>query len=303
MNNIKIIQEKDILPYLVMKPIIKIMEDVFQNPDKGQMPPKIYLELNDENDFRAMPAKFGNAVGIKWASIFPNNEKNKFGPSVSAVIMLNDIDTGYPVALMDGMLITSYRTAAVTGVATKYLSKKDSAVAAFVGCGFQTEYQIEAILNVRDIKHIKLFDLDQTKCEHLAAIFGGNITVCKTLEECVCGSDILTTLTPSRKPFIKSEWLKPGIHINASGADAEGKQEFEDNLGDVCNICVVDDKAQAFHSGESQHTENRDNFINLSEVVNPDFNRLDSDISLFDSTGLAIEDIAVASYIYNDLKK
>ena len=305
MHDIQHISEKDIQSHLSMGHIIGVMEQVFKHPEKGQMPPKIYLELENDNDFRAMPAKFGDAVGIKWASIFPANEKNKFGPSVSATIMLNYMDTGYPIAMMDGMLITSYRTAAVTGVATKHLAKDDAKTAAFVGCGFQTAYQIEAILNVRNIRHIKLFDLDRTKCEHLAAIFGKTVIACETLEECVRGSDILTTLTPSRKPLIKLEWLEPGMHINAIGADAEGKQEFEDNLGDVCQICVVDDKAQAFHSGESQHTKNKEHFINLSTVVNPHFKQrvsmLDSDISFFDSTGLATEDIAVASYIYKNL--
>ena len=302
MNNIKQILEKDMVPFLVMKNIINIMEDVFQNPQKGQMPPKIYLELDNNADFRAMPAKFGNAVGIKWASIFPDNEKRKMGTNVSATIMLNDIETGYPIALMDGMLITSYRTAAVTGLATKYLSNKDASTASFIGCGFQTEYQIEAILNVRNITKIKLFDLDKSKCEHLVAIFGGNMVICDSLEECVRDSDILTTLTPSRNPFVQLDWLEPGLHINAIGADAEGKQEFESNLGDVCQICVVDEKAQAFHSGESQHTKNKDKFINLSEVVNPNFRRATSDVSFFDSTGLATEDIAVANYIYECLK-
>ena len=198
---------------------------------------------------------------------------------------------------MDGMLITSYRTAAVTGLATKYLSREDSQVASFIGCGFQTMYQIEAVLHVRDIQHIKLFDLDKNKCEHLSAIFGDSVAICDTVEECVRNSDILTTLTPSRKPFIDLEWLESGIHLNAIGADAEGKQEFESNLGTVCDICVVDDKAQAFHSGESQHTENKDKFINLDQVVRFGFERPDSSISLFDSTGLATEDVAVANYI------
>ena len=301
MHNIQYISEKDIQSHLSMGHIIGVMEEVFKHPEKGQMPPKIYLELEGNSDFRAMPAKFGDAVGIKWASIFPDNEKKKRGTNVSATIMLNDIETGYPIALMDGMLITSYRTAAVTGLATKYLSREDSQVASFIGCGFQTMYQIEAVLHVRDIQHIKLFDLDKNKCEHLSAIFGDSVAICDTVEECVRNSDILTTLTPSRKPFIDLEWLESGIHLNAIGADAEGKQEFESNLGTVCDICVVDDKAQAFHSGESQHTENKDKFINHDQVVRFGFERPDSSISLFDSTGLATEDVAVANYIYNQI--
>ena len=107
--------------------------------------------------------------------------------------------------------------------------------------------------------------------------------------------------TDQQKPFVELEWLDLGLHINAIGADAEGKQEFESNLGDKCHICVVDDKAQAFHSGESQHTENKERFINLDQVVRFGFERPDSSISLFDSTGLATEDVAVANYIYNQI--
>ena len=301
MHNIQHISDKDIQHHLAMGHVISVMEEVFKHPEKGQMPPKIYLELEGNSDFRAMPAKFGDAVGIKWASIFPQNEKNGIGTNVSATIMLNDIETGYPVALMDGMLITSYRTAAVTGLATKYLAKENAQIAAFVGCGFQTAYQIEAIMHVRDIQQIKLFDLDKEKCNRLADIFDDNVVICNSVEECVRGSDILTTLTPSRKPFVELEWLDLGLHINAIGADAEGKQEFESNLGDKCHICVVDDKAQAFHSGESQHTENKERFINLDQVVRGGVERSNFHISLFDSTGLATEDVAVASYIYNQL--
>ena len=128
MHNIQHISDKDIQHHLAMGHVISVMEEVFKHPEKGQMPPKIYLELEGNSDFRAMPAKFGDAVGIKWASIFPQNEKNGLGTNVSATIMLNDIETGYPIALMDGMLITSYRTAAVTGLATKYLAKENAQI-------------------------------------------------------------------------------------------------------------------------------------------------------------------------------
>jgi alanine dehydrogenase len=285
----------------------------------GNMVPKIYLEEGlDGNDFRAMPARYGKYAGIKWAALFPQNVKKGNGPSVSANIIINSLENGRPLAMMDGMLITSYRTAAVTGLATKYLSRTDSSVASFIGCGFQTRFQVEAVLATRDIKHIKLFDLNEdhaaTLCRYLgesdftSGVMGCEI--CETVEDCVRGSDILTTLTPSRKPFIMASWLEPGIHVNAIGADAQGKQEFENDIVNLCGRFVVDDKTQAFHSGESQHSKNKGPMVDLFHVVKSKRDRgvngataarLDAEnkgISFFDSTGLAIEDVALAGVIY-----
>jgi len=303
------ITDEEIQQHLTPPQVLDLMEHVFANSELGNMPPKTYVEF-DGNDFRAMPAVFDGAAGIKWASIFPKNESNGYGPNISATIILNDIRNGYPIAIMDGMLITSYRTAAVTALATKYLSRTNSEVAAFIGCGFQTEFQIEAILNVRDIKKIKLFDLDKSRCERIVAKFDTPCCICDDVESCVRDSDILTTLTPSRKPFVMADWIEPGIHINAIGADAEGKQEFENNVVNICSNFVVDDKVQAFHSGESQHSQNKGPMVDLFHTVKSKTARgvngaigarLEAEnkgISFFDSTGLAIEDVAVADYIY-----
>ena len=313
MTPIMHVPEESIKSYLEMDNVIGLMEYVFENPDLGDMPSKIYLELG-ENDFRAMPARFESAVGIKWAALFPENRINGYGDSVSATIMLNDSNSGHPIAIMDGMLITSYRTAAVTGLATKYLSRTNSRIAAFIGCGFQTKFQIEAILNVRTINTLKLFDLDVSRCYDLIDQLDTKCEyiICEDLEECVRGSDIVTTLTPSREPFVMSNWLEPGMHLNAIGADAEGKQEFEDDVVDVCSSFVVDDKAQAFHSGESQHSKNKDPMVDLFDMVESKDSRgvngatgakreaEHKGISFFDSTGLAIEDIALAALVYTN---
>ena len=303
------IPEDSIRENLHMPQVIDLMEDIFKHPEKGDMVPKIYLEKGlDGNDFRAMPARHGKYSGIKWAALFPQNGALGHGPSVSATIIINSLENGRPLAIMDGMLITSFRTAAVPALATKYLSNEDSATASFIGCGFQTRFQIEAILNTRDIKHIKLFDLDADKAVELAqflatAPYAKNVmrcTVCEEVEECVSDSDIVTTLTPSRRPFVNLSWISSGTHINAIGADAEGKQEFHDNLADICDICVVDDKEQGFHSGESQHSYNKERFIDLFHAVQNPIKRFSHEVSLFDSTGLAIEDVALAGLIYEN---
>ena len=313
MTPITHVPEESIKSYLEMDNVIGLMEYVFDNPDLSDMPPKIYLDWG-ENDFRAMPARFDSAIGIKWAALFPENRINGRGDSVSAIIMLNDPNSGHPIAIMDGMLITSYRTAAVTGLATRYLSRVNSRIAAFVGCGFQTKFQIEAILNVRTINTLKLFDIDVSRCHDLIDQLDTkcDYVICEDLEERVRGSDIVTTLTPSREPLVMSNWLEPGMHINAIGADAQGKQEFENDVADVCSRFVIDDKEQAFHSGESQHSKNKESMVDLFHIVASKDSRgvngatgatreaEHKGISFFDSTGLAIEDVALAALVYTN---
>jgi len=313
------ITEEEIIQNLSMPDVIGLMETVFEHPERGDMPPKIYLEKGlDGNDFRAMPARFGDFAGIKWAAIFPENGKNGHGPSVSATIILNSLESGHPLAIMDGMLITSYRTAAVTGLATKYLSKPSSHIASFIGCGFQTKFQLQAVTDVRNIGAVRLFDLDRDKSQSLKEELDKDshsysVSICDSVRECMWGSDIITTLTPSRNAFIMSGWLEPGMHINSVGADAVGKQEFENNIANFCSKFVVDDKVQAFHSGEAQHSENNSWMVDLFHIVQSKTSRgvngaagarLEAEnkgITFFDSTGLAIEDIALAGQIYQKL--
>jgi alanine dehydrogenase len=312
-----------------MRDIIDLMEDTFKlyYNNKASMPSKLYL-FTGEGDFRAMPALVNDVSGIKWVSVYPNNNKHNL-PTVLATMMLNDAKTGKLLLTMDGVKITTYRTAAVTGLATRYLSRPDSKEAAFIGCGAQTLYQIQAICSERDIEKIHLYDLDHKASERLGSEIDAsslpnasnsccslyvNFRIHNSIQECVEQADIITTLTPSTKPIIKSEWIKRGAHINAVGADAKGKQEFNPDIFEDCKLIVVDDKEQAFHSGETQHSPpgTRDSMVELKDVISAlsHFSRPEKccrlkkeDTTLFDSTGLAIEDVALTNYIYKNFVK
>ena len=308
------LKENDIFESLVMRDIIDLMEDTFKlyYNGKASMPSKLYL-FTEEGDFRAMPALVNDVSGIKWVSVYPDNNKHNL-PTVLATMMLNDAKTGKLLLTMDGVKITTYRTAAVTGLATRYLSKKDSKEAAFIGCGAQTLCQIEAVCSERDIEKIHLYDLNYEASKKLSSEINITSIIHNSIQECVEQADIITTLTPSTKPIIKSEWIKRGAHINAVGADAKGKQEFYPDIFEVCKLIVVDDKKQAFHSGETQHSPpgTRDSMVELKDVIAAlnHFSRpgeccrlKKEDTTLFDSTGLAIEDVALANYIYKNFVK
>jgi len=304
MSDLIILSNEDVRSLLSVSECIDIIEDLFADLSDTQMPPKVYLNIPN-GDFRAMPAIVKNTAGIKWCGLHLDKTGKKRKLNIFAKVLINDIDSGNLLSIMDAEAITSIRTAAVTGVATKYLSPIDARIAAFVGCGTQTPHQIEAVRRVRDIEHIKLFDLDRATAEALADTLEGNVQVCGSLEECVRSSDIITTLTPSRKGFIRYPWLKKRCHINAVGADAQGKRELCLPVLRNVDVIVFDEWEQCSHSGEVQYlkdVETHSPLLSLEHIVSGPLHRYWNQ-SVFDATGLAIEDVATGRYIYEKCKK
>ena len=304
MSDLIILSNEDVKSLISVPECIDIIEELFADLSDTQMPPKIYLDIPN-GDFRAMPAVVKNTAGIKWCGLHLDKTGKKRKLNIFAKVLINDIHSGSLLSIMDAEAITAIRTAAVTGVATKYLSPSDSKVAAFVGCGTQTPNQIEAVRSVRDIERIKLFDLDRATAEALADTLEGNVYVCNSLEECVRSSDIITTLTPSRKGFIKYPWLKKKCHINAVGADAGGKQELELTVLRNVDMIVFDEWEQCSHSGEIQYlkeVETHSPLLSLEYVVSGPLQRYWNQ-SIFDATGLAIEDVATGRYVYEKYKR
>ncbi len=307
-----ILTNHEIEKLITMPEALKIVEKVFMAHADGraQMPAKIYIHLDKyKGDFRAMPAYIENmdACGIKWVNVHPRNKK--FGlPSVMAVIILSDPKTGFPLAIMDGTYITNLRTGASGGIAAKYLANKDSSVVALIGCGKQAETQVAALSRFFKIREVFVYDRDRAKAGSFIKKTGFlnlKMTRCLNIKDCLSGIDILVTTTPSRKPIIETGWLGQGVHINAIGADAKGKEELVPAILKMAKI-VVDDRVQAMHSGEinvpvaRKMITGKDIYASLGEIITGrKKGRASKDeITIFDSTGLAICDVAVASYIY-----
>lgn len=306
-----ILTENDVKKVLTMKEAMGVVEKAFELHAKGktQMPPKVYL-IFEKGDLRAMPACLDGKAGIKWVNSHPENPKRGL-PTVMAVLIYNDPETGFPLAIMDGTHITNFRTGAAGGIASKYLARKDSKVFGFIGCGRQAYTQFLALREVFDIELVKAYDIAKQNAERFAKFcegFGVSTIVCDAKDACDC--DVLTTTTPSRKPVVKSEWVKEGTHINAIGADAPGKQELEEEILLKAKI-VVDDLEQAMHGGEINVAvakgllKKEDIYATLGEVVAGMKKGRDSDddITVFDSTGLAIQDIAVADLVFRKAKE
>jgi len=294
---------------LTMKDVIRVVEDAFRVwvQGKGNMPPKAYLVV-EQGDFRAMPAALPGAAGVKWVNVHLENPSRGL-PTVMAVLIYSDPETGYPLAVMSATEITAYRTGATAAIASKYLARQDSHTLGIIGAGRQAYTQILAHAEVFDLELIKVFDLSRAAVEKLIKSFSRYPVKECSLEEAAT-SDIVCTLTPSRVPLLKKEWISPGMHINAIGADAEGKEELEPSILKEA-IVVVDDLRQASSAGEINVPITKGLFAidevyaTLGEIiVGKKQGRMDKQaITVFDSTGVAIEDLAVAKLIYEKAKQ
>jgi alanine dehydrogenase len=294
---------------LRMSEVIPAIEQAFRDwaEGRGKMPAKSYLLL-DRGDFRAMPASLPGAVAMKWVNVHPENPGHGL-PTVMAVIIYNDPDTGYPLAIMDGTDITAYRTGATAAIAAKYLARKDACTLGLIGAGRQAYTQILAHAEFFDFKQIKAYDIYPAAVDRLIKSLPRFPIKGCSLEE-VAASDIVCSVTPARVPILRKEWVQPGTHINAIGADAPGKEELEPSLLQGA-IVVVDDPGQASAAGEINvpiakglYSLN-EVYGTLGEIVagrKP--GRKDKEaITIFDATGLAIEDVAVATIIYGKAKQ
>lgn len=291
-----------------MASLIDAIEEAFVAYHKGDatMPPKTYVDIEEYNgDFRAMPAAVDDSAGVKWVNVHPDNPEKFNLPTVMGVVIYSDPETAYPLAIMDGTKLTRYRTGAVAGVATRHLAPSNASSLGLLGAGQQAHTQLEAISKAVDLDQVVLSDLDDAAINgFIDAESDRPVDIVRGSPEEVAGCDVISTTTPSREPILKREWIQDGTHINAIGADAEGKQELDSKILADANV-VVDDWEQCSHSGEinipvAEGVLSRgDVHADLSSVVTGGAPASgDEDITVFDSTGLAIQDIATAKLVY-----
>lgn len=287
-----------------MPAVIAVVEQAFKDLGQGkaQMPPKSYLALA-QGDFRAMPAALPGAVGIKWVNVHTQNPSLGL-PTVMATMIYNDPATGYPLAVMDATDITAYRTGATAAIAAKYLARKNARTLGIIGAGRQAYTQLLAHAELFELKLIRVFDHSQAAIERLISFYPSYPIQQSSLAE-TAASDIVCTLTPVREPLVKKAWILPGTHINAIGADAAGKEELEPSILQEA-IVVVDDLKQASSGGEINVPIRKglfrpeDVYATLDEIIlgaKPG-RRNEKEVTIFDSTGVAIEDVAVARLVY-----
>jgi alanine dehydrogenase len=313
---ILLLSEKEIAGLISIKEVMEAVELGFKEDALGytQNPPKVYLNFSKYNgDLRVMPAYLDrqDIASVKIVSVHPDNLQ-KFGlPSVRGSILLLDPRDGSLLSIMDGKHITAMRTAAAGGIATKYLANRSSKVATFIGAGIQARAQLMALLSVCScLEEIRVWDISpkavdayisdmKSKANHIKFVYANKIV------EAVQGADIVVTTTPSREPLILDSWVSDGTHFNCIGADAPGKEELDPKILKRAKI-IVDNYEQAYHSGEVNVPLSKgilskeDVWAELGEVLTAKKAGRTStrEITVFDTTGIAVQDAVTAKLVY-----
>jgi alanine dehydrogenase len=307
-----LLNSEDVHRNTQMPELIRAIEDAFAAYHRGdaQMPPKSYIDLPQYNgDFRSMPAYLDagdwDAAGIKWVNVHPDNREQFDLPTVIGTMIYSDPRNAFPLAVLDGTELTMQRTGAAAAVATDHLAVEDASSLGIVGAGVQSYTQLRAISTIRPIEEVVISDLDEEKVARFVDTFEGEFDVRPGTPEDAAACDVLSTVTPVESPIVEREWLGEHTHVNAMGADAEGKHELADEILLDATL-VIDDYEQTTHSGEINVPYGEgvltddDIYGEIGEiVVGEKPGRTDEDgITVFDSTGLAIQDVAAAHVVY-----
>jgi alanine dehydrogenase len=264
------------------------------------MPSKVYVEAPPDGDFRAMPASGGGYAVLKWVTSFPGNPARGL-PTVTGVVLLSDAGNGELLAVLDAGALTALRTGAAAVLAAETLARPDAGRAGVVGCGVNgTAVARTFVDRGRDVL---LFDMRPGQAETVTAELGAAASAAADLAE-VLACDVVATVTPGREPVLRRDSLRPGQHVSLMGADGPGKSEIEtEELLRTRIVC--DEWEQASHNGDIARAVGsgdvgRGDVAELGLVLSGAEigRRSDSDVTAFDSTGLAVQDLAVARAIY-----
>jgi alanine dehydrogenase len=258
------------------------------------MPPKVYLDSPPHGDFRAMPARGDGYALLKWVTSFPGNPARGL-PTVTGVICLSDADTGEPVMLLDARAVTALRTGAVAAVAALALAHADARAVGIVGCGLNGAW-VARCLAAAGYPEGVCHDPDEAAAQRLADELGWAVGSRPAALSC----DIACCVTPGHERVVEAGDLRPGLHLNMLGADGPGKAEATPGAVASCRL-FCDEWEQASHGGEltgavQAGLVRRDAVTELGAVLAGDAAGRPGPeaVTLFDSTGLAIQDLAVA---------
>lgn len=262
------------------------------------MPPKVYVANYPSGDFRAMPALGDGHAILKWVTSFPGNQARGL-PTVSGLVVLSDAEDGRLLAALDAASVTALRTAAAAVVAADALCRAEASSYAVVGCG-PNGAETARMLVAHGLKPV-VWDLDEGRRAFVAERVGARAAA--SAEEAL-RCEVVVTVTPGSRPLYAEGSLEPGQHVSLMGADGPGKNEVApEELRRAHLFC--DDWAQASHGGElatavSAGMVTRDQVTELGAVLagEADGRRSAGDVTLFDSTGLAIQDLAITKLAY-----
>jgi alanine dehydrogenase len=275
---------------------VEAVREAFLAYARGEwsMPPKVYVPAYPAGDFRAMPALGAGHALLKWVTSFPGNPAQGL-PTVAGIVVLSDASNGMPRALLDAATVTALRTGAAAVLAAETLGRADASRAAVIGAGVNGRAVARTFAAVG--REVVLWDVDAERAHAAADKIGAGVAPSR--EEAL-RDDVVATVTPGKEVVVAEGALRPGQHVSLMGADGPGKAEIA--VGELARVHVFcDDWQQASHNGDLAHAVEagavgRDDATELGAMLagSAPGRRDDEDITVFDSTGLAIQDLAIA---------
>lgn len=342
MFKVKVLNQEVIEEVLDMKSVIEGVENVYRlkSDERADVWPMIFYEFERgvaDMDIKSGYLKDSDIYGLKLVSWYGEN-KEKGLPMLIGTTLVFDMKTGAPIGLLSAEHVTGMRTGAAGAIGAKYLARKDSEKLLMVGAGHQSTFQIaaslialdniklvrivdpmnyenakilsEKIKNILFEKFLSKYDSSEEEYEVIRKKFDIEFAAADNMEEAVRDSDVIITATPSRKPMIMKEWVKPGTHFSCVGSDMEGKQEIDHNIFGGARV-FVDDMTQAINVGESEMAI-KNGIITKENIVSEigdlilgkSKGRLsDEDITIYDTTGIALQDLMISKLALDIAKR
>lgn len=316
--NVLVLDQSEIYELLPMEECIEVMAEALASLAAGDAlnPLRRVLVLPEARGLLAtMPAYWGTgpALGVKVISIFPGNEGSAFNTH-QGVVMLFDAARGHLQAIMDAAAITALRTAATSAVATRLLAREDAGDLAILGSGVQARTHLQAMKRVRRIRRVRVWSRQLPHARAFAERYSHQEVVIEPVpsaREAVVGADLICTVTSAREPVLCGEWLSPGAHINAVGSSTPSAREL-DTAAVVASRLFVDRRESALHEAGDflipkaegaigdDHIRGEIGDLLLGRIAG---RTAPTDITLFKSLGLGIEDVAAAHFLYHKAKQ
>jgi len=290
------LSEAQVAELLEWDELIEEMEKAMIAFSAGEVtqPARVLHEVKPHGGyFGPMPAVSKDAMGIKLVNFYPGNAERGIHTHMALIVLFKP-ETGEPIAVMDGRLITEMRTAAVSAVATRPLADPDARVLAILGTGTQARAHVQALRRVRDLGEIRVWGRSPEKAKAFAEVHG---CIAMGAENAVRGADIVVTATNSQTPVLEGAWLKEGAHVNAVGAPIATWRELDDDVMSRCTVVADSREACGKESGDvilsgaEIHSE-------IGEILAGNASVDPGETTLFKSVGIATEDIFAARLVY-----
>jgi ornithine cyclodeaminase/alanine dehydrogenase-like protein (mu-crystallin family) len=289
------LNEEQVRNRLRMAELIPAMEKALIEFSVGKVtqPVRSVISVDPPGGFLGlMPALTPDGLGLKAVTFYPSNVERAI-PTHMATIFLVDPETGTPLAIMDGRLITEMRTAAVSAVATKLFAAPEAKILAILGSGVQARSHMEALRLVTKFQEIRVWSPTREHAQRFAKEIGAKAI---SAEEAVRGADVIVTATNSKMPVLKGAWLKRGCHVNAIGACRPDWRELDDEA--MSNVVFVDSREGAMKESGDVILSGAKIYAELGETLAGKVPSLASETTIFKSLGMAVEDIAAALLVY-----